>query len=340
MGRPRQGAACDVLCRIRKDGSVEIRNGAQDIGTGTRTIMAMVAAEELGIPVAQVTAFIGDTNDPIGPGSGGSTTAPTHDAGGAAGRVPGRPAAPAARRRQVGREAERARLRGRRRPRLERSAEVDEVGGRVPPHPGRRDLGARQARRRTTTSREAAAPGAYQTDTGGVHFAEVEVDTETGQVRVERYLAMQDCGTIINPLTAESQVNGAIIQGISYALFEERHLDRQKGQQVNADLDHYKIAGSRDMPEVKVVLTDVVNGANNVGLCGLGEGPAVPRRRGDRERGLQRDRRARARAADDAGQGARGARGREERQVKNFDYVMPRTVAEAAAAAAKTGRRR
>jgi CO/xanthine dehydrogenase Mo-binding subunit len=65
------------MCRIRKDGSVEVRNGAQDIGTGTRTIMAMVAAEELGLPLAGVTAFLGDTNDPIGPGSGGSTTAPT-----------------------------------------------------------------------------------------------------------------------------------------------------------------------------------------------------------------------------------------------------------------------
>jgi xanthine dehydrogenase YagR molybdenum-binding subunit len=56
---------------------VEIRNGAQDIGVGTKTILAMVAAEELGIPLARVTPFIGDTNDPIGPASGGSTTAPT-----------------------------------------------------------------------------------------------------------------------------------------------------------------------------------------------------------------------------------------------------------------------
>ena len=106
---------------------------------------------------------------------------------------------------------------------------------------------------------------------------------------------------------------------------------------VNADLDLYKIAGSRDMPEVKVVLTDVVNGVQQRRAVRPRRRPGRARRRGDRERGAQRDRRARARAADDAGQGAQGSRGRRERQVKNFDYVMPRTADEAAAAAAKNG---
>jgi hypothetical protein len=94
---------------------------------------------------------------------------------------------------------------------------------------------------------------AYEGQTGGVHFAEVEVDVEDGTISVTRYLAMQDAGTIINPLTAESQVNGAIVQGVSYALFEERVIDRQLGQQVNADMEMYKIAGPKDMPHAEVV---------------------------------------------------------------------------------------
>jgi xanthine dehydrogenase YagR molybdenum-binding subunit len=267
------GRGADVIVRIRKDGSVEVRNGAQDIGTGTRTIMAMVTAEELGIPVSSITSFLGDTNDPIGPGSGGSTTAPTvmpavRQAAYQAGRQLRHRVAEtwgkkaddlvlsggAVREKASGGQsmawAEACRL-----------IEGDEISA----------LGKRPANYGSRQN-----PGAYQATTGGVQFAEVEVDTETGLVAVKRFLALQDCGTIMNPLLAESQVNGAVIQGISYALFEERHLDRQKGQMINADFESYKIAGTRDLPEIKVVLTEVVNGANNVGLAGLGEGPAVP----------------------------------------------------------------
>ena len=77
---------------------------------------------------------------------------------------------------------------------------------------------------------------------GGVQFAEVAVDTETGIVRVERVVAVQDCGRPMNPLQIESQVQGGILQGISYALFEERILDRHTGHMLNANLEQYKIA--------------------------------------------------------------------------------------------------
>jgi xanthine dehydrogenase YagR molybdenum-binding subunit len=263
------GRGADVLCRIRKDGSVEVRNGAQDIGTGTRTIMAMVAAEELGVPVARVASFIGDTNDPVGPGSGGSTTAPTimpavRQAAYQAGRQL----------RQLVAEAWSA-----------KPSDVVLAGGAVRDTANAaRSLSWEEACRLIPGDELSALgkrarnyeKGAYQSQTAGVQFAEVVVDVETGLVRVTRVLAMQDAGTIVNPLLAESQVNGAVIQGVSYALFEEQHVDRQLGQMVNADFESYKIAGALDVPEIKVVLTEVVNGANNVGLCGLGEGPAVP----------------------------------------------------------------
>ena len=258
-----RGATC--LCRIRKDGSVEIRNGAQDIGTGTRTIMAMTAAEELGLPLDGVTAFLGDTNDPVGPASGGSVTAPT--------------IMPAARTAAFSAGAELRKLVA---TKLGGDAE-DYVlkGGKIVAKSGGKSLGWIDACKlieadaiEVLGTRERNHAN-FEGNTGGVHFAEVEVDTETGKVRVLRFLAMQDAGTIINAGTAESQVNGAVIQGLSYALFEERVLDRHKGQQLNADLESYKIAGPKDMPDIKVVLTDVNMGANNVGLAGLGEGPAV-----------------------------------------------------------------
>jgi xanthine dehydrogenase YagR molybdenum-binding subunit len=259
-----RGAAC--LCRIRKDGSVEIRNGAQDIGTGTRTILAMVAAEELGLPLDGVTPFLGDTNDPIGPGSGGSTTAPT--------------IMPAARTAafQAGRE-----LRGLAAAKLGCAADDLVLRGGKVVHA--KDAGKSMSfadackliEADAIESLGARAPNFanFESTTGGVHFAEVEVDTETGKVRVLRYLAMQDTGTVVNRSAAESQVNGAVIQGLSYALFEDRVLDRHRGVQLNADLEGYKIAGAKDMPAVRIELTDVNMGANNVGLAGLGEGPAV-----------------------------------------------------------------
>ena len=116
----------------------------------------------------------------------------------------------------------------------------------------------------------------YRGGVAGCQFAEVEVDTETGMVRVLKVVAVQDCGRIVNRLTAESQIQGGVLQGISYALFEERVLDRQKGAMLNADFLNYKILGPRDTPDIDVVLFEVSNAGNTVGLLGLGEPPTVP----------------------------------------------------------------
>jgi xanthine dehydrogenase YagR molybdenum-binding subunit len=112
--------------------------------------------------------------------------------------------------------------------------------------------------------------------TGGVQIAEVEVDTATGHVRVTRVTAVHDFGRPLNRMTAESQINGGVIQGVSYALFEDRILDGKLGQMVNADLESYKIAGANDCPEIDVEILDVSNGGNATGTVGLGEPPTVP----------------------------------------------------------------
>jgi xanthine dehydrogenase YagR molybdenum-binding subunit len=118
----------------------------------------------------------------------------------------------------------------------------------------------------------------YAFNTFGAHFAEVEVNVETGNVRVLSYVAAQDSGRIINKLTAESQVHGGVIQGLSAALFEERVMDDATGNPANPNLGDYKIATSVDTPEIVPLFVDVVDARlNNLGAKGLGEparGPA------------------------------------------------------------------
>ena len=109
----------------------------------------------------------------------------------------------------------------------------------------------------------------------GVQAATVEIDEETGEVKVKKVVAVADAGKIINPLTSESQVRGGVIQGVSFALFERRIMDRQKGRMLNDDLENYKILGAADCPVIDVVLLDVFNGKSNTQVMGLGEPPIV-----------------------------------------------------------------
>jgi xanthine dehydrogenase YagR molybdenum-binding subunit len=108
-------------------------------------------------------------------------------------------------------------------------------------------------------------------DLGGVQFAEVAVDTETGVVRVERVVAVQDCGRPMNPRQIESQVHGGVLMGLSYALLEERVLDQQSGRMVNANLEQYKLAGPRDTPQIDVVLLENYQGNSATDAYGIAE---------------------------------------------------------------------
>ena len=109
---------------------------------------------------------------------------------------------------------------------------------------------------------------------GGVQIADVTVDVETGLVKMNRLIAVQDCGTIINPKTAESQVYGACIMSICGALMEERVMDAITGRMLNNDLEFYKLAGIKDIGEILVHLEiDEIN--DRRGVIGLGEPPVV-----------------------------------------------------------------
>jgi len=245
---------------ITADGAVVVKCGTQDIGTGTRTIVTLVAAETLGLQPSEVKAEIGDTNYPFSGGSGGSTTAAS--------------VSPAIRITAVkARDALFARVA----PALGASPEnLAAAGGRIhlKDDPGK-GLAWKDACRHLGTEPVSVdgqwGEGLSSTGTSGVQFAEVSVDIETGVVRIKRILAMQDCGLIVDRLTAESQVYGGVIAAINFALFEDRLLDRVTGQMVNPNMEWYLLAGISDIPRIDIVL----NNMPERGVIGIGEPPTV-----------------------------------------------------------------
>ncbi|HTT71758.1 MAG TPA: molybdopterin cofactor-binding domain-containing protein, partial [Anaeromyxobacteraceae bacterium] len=261
-------ASCEVY--VSRAGEVEVRSGVQDIGTGTRTALAQVVAEELGLRAEEVRVRIGDTAFPDGPPSGGSnvTGSMTPAARNAAAEVGHEILARVARRLGVD-PGDLAFRRGgvaMGGPRARHLA-FREAAALLP----RGGLGVRKARAENYGYSGQDWRGAM----GGVQFAEVVVDVETGQVRVERVVAVHDCGRPLNPLALESQVNGGVLQGISYALFEERLLDGGSGRVVNPDLEMYKMVGSRDTPRIEVVLLEEYYGKSSTDARGIAEPATV-----------------------------------------------------------------
>ena len=107
-----------------------------------------------------------------------------------------------------------------------------------------------------------------------MQVADVSVDIETGVVRINRIIAVQDCGLIINPKTAESQIFGACIMSVCGALYEERIMDRITGRMMNPDMEFYKLAGIDDIGEI-IVHLDIRPEHDKRGVIGLGEPPAI-----------------------------------------------------------------
>jgi xanthine dehydrogenase YagR molybdenum-binding subunit len=110
----------------------------------------------------------------------------------------------------------------------------------------------------------------------GAHFVEVEVDTELGRVHVTRYLAVHDCGRIINPLTAESQIKGGVTMGIGMALHEDLLYDRRSGSPLTAGYYGARVLTHRDAPDVEVVFIESDDGLGPFGAKSMGESSKVP----------------------------------------------------------------
>ena len=225
---------CDVV--IYPDGLVEARLGSQDLGTGTRTVIGIVLAETLGLPVEDVKVSIGDSHYPASGASGGSTTV-----GGVSSST--RRAAVNA----LGALFEEVA------PYLGVPADQLEVGGgrvRVEDHPDQ-SLSWKEATaklgdppRRGERSPTRPHPAHRQRRRRGADGRRLGRRRDRDR-QGEDVVAVQDCGLIIDLKTAESQVYGAVIMGIAYALAEEKIFDPTTGLLLNPNMEFYKLAGHR-----------------------------------------------------------------------------------------------
>ena len=263
-----RGHASDCDLTIHPDGSIELKMGTQDLGTGTRTCILVVAADTLGVPIDAIQLFIGDTNYPPSGGSGGSTTIGGVSASTRRAAVDARDAlfakvAPSlnAQPDQLESKNGQVRVKGD----SSRALSWKEACSK---------LGAMPVTVRGKNPDRTKPPDLTNSGVAGVQMAEVEVDTETGIVKVKKMVAVQDCGLIIDLKTAESQCYGALIMGISYSLFEEKVMDPTTGRMLNADMEFYRLAGLSDIPEL-VVHMMTGKGYDARGVIGLGEPPVV-----------------------------------------------------------------
>jgi xanthine dehydrogenase YagR molybdenum-binding subunit len=255
--------------KLNRDGTADVVTATQDIGTGTRTALAQIAAETLGLPLAKVIVHLGDTaNGPYAPVSAGSATLPT------LGPVV-HMAAMEARQRLLDAAAAlleeaptdlhvcKGIIRCEGQPEL--AISVSDITARLSPHMIQ-GWGSRHDN-----------PQDQSVRTFGVQGVEVEVDTETGEVTIVRLVAAHDCGRIVNPLLVDSQVVGGVIQGIGFALSEARVVDAKHGIVLNANLEEYKVPTVADIPPIAHAQVNLADpAANAIGAKGIGEPPIVP----------------------------------------------------------------
>jgi xanthine dehydrogenase YagR molybdenum-binding subunit len=236
--------------RVGSDGRATVITAMQDIGTGTKTAMAQIAAEELRLPLDRVDVVLGDSaRGPYASISAGSSTLPSMG--------PAVRAAAADAREQIEDIAEQ---RG-----LPRDAPIAEV---VDILEDAQILGK---------GARGPNPTGMSVLTFGVHVVEVAVDVETGEVVVERVAAIHDVGRIVNPLGASSQVEGGVIQGIGHTFSEDRLLDPETGRVLTSTLDAYRMPTIADVPEIICEFVDKPDThLTNLGSKGLGEPPIIP----------------------------------------------------------------
>jgi xanthine dehydrogenase YagR molybdenum-binding subunit len=257
---------CIVL--INSDGSVSARTSTQDLGTAQRTVTAIVVAEILGLTAPEIAIQIGESPFGASTGSGGSTTCPSQAPAALAAALKARDDlfAKIADKLQAKKEnliIEAGKVTDKE---SKKSWEWKQACARLGMDQAKGDGSWTYADSRKEDSKNVSNVGV-----GGVQVAEVQVDTETGVVRVTKVVAVQDCGLIVNLQGVESQVAGGVIMGLNYALFEERIMDRQTGRQVNANMEFYKLGGIEDMPQIVVQMVDMPER----GVIGIGEPPTI-----------------------------------------------------------------
>jgi xanthine dehydrogenase YagR molybdenum-binding subunit len=254
--------------RVGSDGRATVVTAMQDIGTGTRTAMAQIAAEELGVPIDRVEVVLGDSaRGPYASISAGSSTVPSMG--------------PAVRQAAYDAKRQILEIAAQRYDREERVLDIRDgsvvsADGNLS-YPLEEVVGLLEDAQILGKGARGPNPTGMNVFTFGCHVAEVAVDVETGEVQVERIAAIHDVGRVISPVQASSQVEGGVIQGIGHTLSEERLLDPRTGTVLTQTLDAYKLPTIADVPEI---VTDLVDEPDehltNLGSKGLGEPPIIP----------------------------------------------------------------
>lgn len=250
------GSICDI--RIENNGTVWVGIGTQDLGTGTKTLVAAIVAEELNIPIEWVKAAIGKSTLGNSVGSGGSVTA--------ASVAPTVLMAAYAAKQRLFEFAASA---------LNVSADSLTIQQEKIVAPNGTSVGFKELCSKLPPG-GIAEQGRWNRDlqTGGVagaQFVEVEVDAWTGNIQPIKVVAVQDCGFAINKSAAESQVIGGVIQGISMALLEDRLMDDPTGRMLNPNMETYKVLGAMEVPEMEPIMFPL---GDKVSV--LGEPPVIP----------------------------------------------------------------
>ena len=261
-----------VALLLTDDGGVTVQSATQDLGTGTYTVLAQMAAHDTGVDVARVKVEIGDTALPPGPWSGGSMATASLI-----------PAVEAAARDAVRQLLERAAAAGESpfagtAPALlaftNGAVTRGDGGGAVPFGDLLRRIGAGTivGNGDSPASSEDAHAKDVSIHSYGCHFVEVAWQPAIARLAVRRVVTVIDAGTILNPKTGRNQIEGAVHMGVGMALFEETYYDRRNGAPVNANLADYVLVTHADAPQVDVTFLPYPDKAlNEYGARGIGE---------------------------------------------------------------------
>jgi xanthine dehydrogenase YagR molybdenum-binding subunit len=261
-------APITVRIALSANNHAEVACATSDIGTGTYTVMAQVAADMLGLPIENIGVKLGDSSLPQSPVEGGSWIATSVanaivDTAGAvreqllrfAGEMPNSPLSGLS------------------------PDDVTLAGGKlVSKRDASRSVSIADAMRQGKVDRivqeKARQPtGDHSTanNTHAAHFVEVKIDEQLGVIRVTRAVTAIAAGRILNTKTGGNQIMGGVVWGIGMALHEETHIDHRLGRIMNANLAEYAVPVHADIHDIKVIFVEETDPSNPLGMKGLGE---------------------------------------------------------------------
>lgn len=263
------GPPSTAMVKINYDGTVNLITGASDLGTGTRTVMSMIVAEELGIPLKDIQITSADTE----------TTFFTNASGGSKTVGSDGPAV-----RLAAHDAKKKLLSlGARTMKVEQKDLAIKDGVIFQKSNPENNLIVREIANKSTDrvivgiGKRGVNPYQGQMSIFCCHFAEVEADSGTGEIKILRYVAAHDSGRALNRFTYDNQIYGGIGMSIGYTFTEERIMDKASGRMLNNNLQDYKIATILDMPEkITTYEAKAFFPGNNINVKGLGEPPVIP----------------------------------------------------------------